>query len=108
MAAFANQFFTSISGPEIISAFRRLRSVFHQKRYAMHARRRYNANPAIRTPMTNFIFSSPEDDFVFGVSLLFFADFPLLHLFPCSSYSEKTQGKVNKFAPLYYCRKLFL
>jgi hypothetical protein len=40
---FPAQFLTAISGPETISESAMLRSVFHQKRYATQASRRYKA-----------------------------------------------------------------
>ena len=72
-----HQFFTAISGPEIISESGILRSVFHQKRYATQARRRYNAKPVMRIPITNLILSSVMKDLDFSE---FFVDFYILLL----------------------------
>ena len=77
-----DQFLTAISGPESISESEILRSVFHQKRYATQAKRRYNAKPVMRIPITNLILSSVKKDFVFPELFVVFIFF-----LPVSSFS---------------------
>jgi hypothetical protein len=60
----------------------RLWSVFHQKRYETHARRRYNAKPVMRIPVTNLILSSVKKDLDFPDP---FTD--LVLFLPASSFS---------------------
>src|SRR5512140_1282561 len=69
-----DQFFTLTSALDITCESVKLRSVFHQKRYATHARRRYRANPVISIPTTNFILSSVKKDL--DLVLLFFDFLP--------------------------------
>src|ERR1035437_11833 len=42
-----------------------LLTIFHQKRYAIQAKRRYKAKPVMRIPITNLILSSVKKDLVF-------------------------------------------
>jgi hypothetical protein len=98
-----DQLWTSTFGPDTISESGRLWSDFHQKRYAINARRRYIANPVIRTPNTNFILSSVKNDFDFFGTFEALADFLPAHL-----RSIKLHPKGNNFGPYFKSLKKML
>jgi hypothetical protein len=102
-----DQFFTFTSAFETTCESDRLRSVFHQNRYATQASSRYSAKPEIRIPNTNLILSSVKKDldlaFVFTVFLPLFSFFISNQLFlkagpvraPKGNNFRKDQTEVN-------------